>query len=401
MARSGPANAVPLLEEAEARARGLRRDVGPQVTGRYLDAVVSECRHPRAGRDLVLCYTALQGVGGALAVDALHRAGFMRTHVVAEQQQPDPDFSTVASPNPEEPGALKLARRLAEDVRADVVLANDPDADRLAVMARGRDGQLRQLTGNEVGILLGHYLLTEGPKQTRPLVLSTVVSSPHFCHIARSLGAEYVETLTGFKWIANAALRRVQSGAHFVFAYEEALGYAVGPSVHDKDGIGAAVAMADLAGWAHARGATVLDVLDEVSRQYGAFTSLQRSLALPGIAGATTLSKVMAAFRQDSPSSIAGRSVLDVRDYAAGQWTGEGSGAELPKTDLLAFDVAGGARVLVRPSGTEPKLKLYVDVSETSDAREPLEVVRGRLSAAAAALAEGMEKLVRQRGLEA
>ncbi|MGO9830352.1 MAG: phospho-sugar mutase [Myxococcaceae bacterium] len=402
MAGAGPANAVPRLPEDVARAQGLLREVGPQVRARYLEAVLAECRHPGRGRDLVLCYTALHGVGGALAVEALRRAGFEQVHVVAEQQLPNPDFPTVSSPNPEEPAALTRARAVAEAVRADLVLANDPDADRLAVMVRAPGGGFRQLTGDDVGVLLGHYLLTEGLRPVHALVLATVVSSAQLAHIARRLGVRYAETLTGFKWIANAALREAESGAHLVFAYEEALGYAVGPAVHDKDGIGAAVAMADMAGWAHARGATVLDLLDELAREYGVYASLQRSITLPGAAGVTTLGRVMEGFRRQPPSSIAGRAVVAERDYQRGRRTGQGQATELglPKSNLLGYELAGGGRVLLRPSGTEPKLKLYVEVSEAPGAAEPLEAVRARASAAAAALADSLLQLAQQRGLE-
>jgi phosphomannomutase len=402
MARAGPANSVPTLAADTARAQGLLREVGPDVRQRYLDAVLAECRHPGRGRDVVVCYSAMHGVGGSLAVEALQRAGFEGVHVVAEQQQPDPDFPTVDFPNPEEPGALDRARRLADAVGATLVLANDPDADRLAVAVRTRRGELRQLTGNEVGVLLGHYLLTQGPRKPRPLVLATVVSSPQLGHIAQHLGAEYAETLTGFKWMANAALAREASGAHCVFAYEEALGYAVGPAVHDKDGVGAAVAMADLAGWARWRGQTVCDVLDEISQKYGVYGSLQRSVTLPGAAGVTTIARVMEGFRQDPPAAIAERRVLALQDYATGRRTaaGETRALDLPKSDLLAFELAGGARVMLRPSGTEPKLKLYVDASETPGPGEAVEDVRARVSATVAALAESLLALARKRGLE-
>jgi phosphomannomutase len=230
MARGGPATLVPLLGEADARAAGLFREVGPEVRARYLDAILAERRHPGQGTDLVIAYTAMHGVGGALAVEALRRAGFERVHPVAAQQEPDARFPTVAFPNPEEPGALDLARAAAESVRADLVLANDPDADRLAVMVRGPAGALRQLTGNELGVLLGHYLLTEGPRPPHALVMTTVVSSVQLSHIAARLGVECEETLTGFKWIANGAIRRAaEDGTRFVFGYEEALGYAGGP----------------------------------------------------------------------------------------------------------------------------------------------------------------------------
>jgi phosphomannomutase len=402
MAGVGPANAVPLLAADAARSRGLLRDVGPEVQERYLEAILKERRHAGRGTDLVLVYTALHGVGGALALEALRRAGFQRVHPVPEQQEPNPEFPTVAFPNPEEPGALELARKLAETVRADVVLANDPDADRLAVLVRAPGGGLRQLSGNEVGILLAHYLLSEGPRVSKPLVMTTVVSSPELRHIAARLGASYAETLTGFKWIANGALQRAREGAHFVLGYEEALGYAVGPSVHDKDGIGAAVAFADLAGWAHWRGTTVLDALDDLARQDGVYGSLQRSVVLPGAAGVATMRRVMEGFRTEAPSAVGGHPVVAVRDYAAGFRTADGkrSPLEFPKTNLLALELEGGAQVLLRPSGTEPKLKLYVEVSETPNTHEPLEVVRARVSAAAAALADGVLELAQKRGLK-
>jgi phosphomannomutase len=402
MAEVGPANTVPLLAADAARSRGLLRDVGPEVREGYLKAILKERRHPGKGTDLVIAYTAMHGVGGSLALEALRRAGFQRVHAVLEQQEPNPDFPTVAFPNPEEPGALDLARKLADTVQADVVLANDPDADRLAVVVRTPAGGLRQLSGNEVGVLLGHYLLTEGPQPPSPLVMTTVVSSPELGQIASRLGVECVETLTGFKWIANGALRRAEAGAHFVFGYEEALGYAVGPAVHDKDGMGAAVAFADLAGWARSRGATVLDALDDLARQYGVYGSLQRSVVLPGASGVATMAQVMKGFREDTPSAIGERSVLAVRDYARGVRVegGKSTALKLPKTDLLAFEVQGGALVLLRPSGTEPKLKLYVEVSETPNTHASLEVVRARVSATAAALADGVLELARKRGLK-
>jgi phosphomannomutase len=403
MARVGAASAVPLLAEQVARARGLLREVGPEVPAGYLDAILAERRHPGAGTDLCIAYTALHGVGGALAVEALRRAGFERVHVVAEQQAPDPHFPTVAFPNPEEPGALDRVCALAERVRADLVLANDPDADRLAVLARTARGDLRLLNGNEVGVLLGHYLLTEGQRPRQPLVMATVVSSVQLSRIAERLGAVYEETLTGFKWIANGALRRsAESGAHFVFGYEEALGYSVGSAVHDKDGIGAAVAMADLAGWARASGSDVLRALDVVAREIGVYASVQRSIRLPGASGAATIARVMEGFRENAPRAIGGRAVLAVSDYAHRRRTAAGHDSELqlPAADLLAFELAGGARVLLRPSGTEPKLKVYVEVAEATASGEPLERLQLRSTAAAEALTKSVLNLARQRGLE-
>jgi phosphomannomutase len=403
MAGVGPAASVPLLDEAAARAGGLLREVGGEVRERYLEAVLRERRHPGEGTDLVIAYTALHGVGGPLAVEALRRAGFVRLHVVQEQQAPDPAFPTVAFPNPEEPTSLERVRSLAEAVQADLVLANDPDADRLAVLVRGERGALRLLSGNEVGVLLGHYLLTEGPRVPRPLVLTTVVSSVQLGRIAERLGATYEETLTGFKWIANRALRRsAEDGSRFVFGYEEALGYGVGSAVHDKDGIGAAVAVADLAGHARAGGGSVVQRLEDLARTYGVYATLQRSVTLQGSSGAATIARVMEGFRDDVPQGIAGRPVMAVSDYARGQRSSrEGdSPLRLPRSNLLAFELQGGARALLRPSGTEPKLKVYVEVPEPASPGEALERVEARAGAMAEEMLKGVLDLARSRGLE-
>ncbi|HMK73509.1 MAG TPA: phospho-sugar mutase [Myxococcaceae bacterium] len=403
MAGVGPAASVPLLDEAAARAAGLLREVDPEVRERYLDAVLRERRHPGEGTDLVIAYTALHGVGGPLAVEALRRAGFLEVHVVQEQQAPDPAFPTAPLPNPEEPTALERVRSLAEAVQAHLVLANDPDADRLAVLVRSERGALRLLSGNEVGVLLGHYLLTEAPRVPRPLVLTTVVSSVQLGRIAERLGAAHEETLTGFKWIANRALRRsAEDGSRFVFGYEEALGYGVGSAVHDKDGIGAAVAVADLAGHARASGSSLVQRLEELARTFGVHATRQRSITLEGASGAATIARVMEGFRNDVPRGIGSRRVTAVSDYARGRRTSpEGDTAlGLPPSDLLAFELEGGARALLRPSGTEPKLKLYVEVPEPASPGEALERVEARAGATAEEIVKAVLDLARSRGLQ-
>src|SRR5688572_5305565 len=227
------------MDAAEARQRGLWRDVGEDVSRAYLDAILKERVHGKPA-DLSIVYTAMHGVGGKWVAQALQEAGFQKVHLVSEQQEPDGRFPTVRFPNPEEPGAMDLSIALAERVKADLVIANDPDADRLAVMGRDARGALQMLTGNEIGVLLGHYALTQKkPKPVKPLVVTTIVSSVQLGEIARDLGAQYGEVLTGFKWIANHALEREakDKGVQFVFGYEEALGYTVGTVVRDKDGI--------------------------------------------------------------------------------------------------------------------------------------------------------------------
>jgi phosphomannomutase len=376
MARLASARAVPRPAEAEARARGLRRDVGPGLLARYLDRIAALSRDAR-GRDLVrIVYTPLHGVGHEAARAALARFGFDDVRAVPAQREPDPDFPTTPFPNPEERGALDLALALAREAGATLVLANDPDADRLAVAVPDGGGGFRQLTGNEVGALLGEYVLRHEPAGgPPPLAVSTVVSSPLLGRIAAALGARYDEVLTGFKWIATRALRREAAGeARFAFGYEEALGYAAGRAVRDKDGLSAAALFAELAAAAAAEGRTVLDELDRLARAYGAYASAQVSLVKAGLAGAEAIAAHMRALRAARPARLGGLAVEGVRDFLDG-------GADVPPSDVLAFDLAGGARFVARPSGTEPKLKLYFDARAEVAAGEGVAAARARAEA--------------------
>ncbi len=391
---------VPCLSEADARARGLWRDVEGAVGSSYLDAVDGLVLHRGAGRDLGVVFTALHGVGAAWTLAALSRAGFRNVHPVAAQNQPDGAFPTVRFPNPEEPGALDLALSLAEETRADLLLANDPDADRLAAGARDLAGRMRTFSGNELGALLGHYLLTQR-RVVRPLVLTTIVSSSQLGAIARDLGARYAETLTGFKWIENRALElEAAEGLTTVFGYEEALGYSVGDVVRDKDGISAAVVFADLAGWCRSRGVTPWDYLEEVQRAHGLFLSAQRSVTLAGRDGAERIEAILAGFRERPPAAVGGLAVRGRRDYLRGVLVRDG-GEEplgLPASNVLAFELDGGSRVTLRPSGTEPKVKYYFELREAPAPGEELAVARERGGARLDALVADFLRLARERG---
>lgn len=388
----GPAREVARLSFDEARSRGLVRINPPELGQAYLDAILALRVHPDGGgKELTLVYTALHGVGGPWVVRAFEAAGFHELHPVPEQQQPNGAFPTVRFPNPEEKGAMDLSRALAEKVKADLVLANDPDADRLAVIAREADGGLRALSGNEVGVLLGHYLLTQR-KVAHPLVMTTIVSSVQLGAIAQARGAAYGETLTGFKWIANGAMARAQKGpADFLFGYEEALGYTVGTVVRDKDGIGAALVFADLAAWCRARGTTVLGYLEEIQREHGLYLSEQKNLTLPGAEGQAQIARIMQGFRQAPPESIGGVKVREVRDYQAGV---EG----LPRSNVLAYLLEGGARITVRPSGTEPKIKYYFELPETLAPGEAVEGARARAQTRLSSLQAAFVELAQSRG---
>jgi phosphomannomutase len=391
--RAPPAKEIALLTREEASRRGLWKDVPESVGRAYLEAILALRLHPGAPKDFPIVYTALHGVGGPWIVRAFAAAGFKRLHPVAAQQAPDGAFPTVRFPNPEEKGAMDLALALAEEKEADLVLANDPDADRLAVAVRQASGRLRLLTGNEVGVLLGHYLLTQKrPKPKKPWVITTIVSSAQLQEIARASGAGYDEVLTGFKWVANRAMEReAQEGAEFLMGYEEALGYTVGTVARDKDGIGTALVFADLVAHTLARGQTVLGYLEEIQRQFGLFVADQKSFTFPGASGAKTIQGIMEAFRARPPARIGAHAVTARRDYLE-------KGLSPVPSNVLAYDLDGGSRVTLRPSGTEPKVKYYFELREPLTASEPLETARSRALEKLNRLSEAFVALAQERG---
>ncbi len=386
----GAAKDIALLDEQDARAKKLWLDVPAELERRYLDAILALRPIKKAG-DLSIVYTAMHGVGGRWVVQALAEAGFKNVTPVPQQQEPDGAFPTVRFPNPEEKGAMDLSTALAQQVNADIAIANDPDADRLAVMARDEKGALRMLTGNEVGVLLGHFMLTQ-QKVDKPLVLTTIVSSAQLKVIAAAKGARFEETLTGFKWIANRAMELKPEGYRFVMGYEEALGYTIGELVRDKDGVGTAVVAADMAQWCKSRGVTLLGYLEEIQREHGLFVASQFNATLPGTSGAAQIKAVMANFRAKPIERIGACTISAAKDYEAGT-------LPLPKSNVLAWELAGGHRVTLRPSGTEPKVKVYFEWNEQLKAGEPMAAARTRAAAALATLEKDFLALARERGL--
>lgn len=393
IAAAPPAREVPRLPLSQARARGLLREPGAALERRYLEGisqVVTGC--PGAREALSVVYTPLHGVGAKLTLEAFRGHGFTQVATVAEQGEPDGSFPTVAFPNPEEDGALDLALALARQRNADLVVAQDPDADRLALCVRSPAGAWTQLNGNEVGALLGHFLLTTGWGHSgERLVIATIVSSPLLGHMARALGVRYEETLTGFKWIANRALEvEAESRARFVFGYEEALGYTAGALVRDKDGITAALIACELAARCKAEGRTLLDELELLARRYGLFLGVQRATVLPGLDGLARMRAIMDGLRRDPPAEVDGLTVEAVLDYKGQERRpreGAPSRLPLPPSDVIALELAGGSRIVARPSGTEPKLKLYFDLREPLAPEEPFEAGRARAVTRAEALA--------------
>jgi phosphomannomutase len=313
------------------------------VIGDYLQFVPSVALVPRsqlAGVDVTVAYTALHGVGGDVVRSVLESHGGLRLVVVESQQKPDGTFPGVSFPNPEEPGAMDAVIELGRRVDADVALANDPDADRLGVAIPTSDGSWRRLAGDEIGWLFADHVLAHTSGSDR-LIVSTLVSSSLVGRMAREAGVHFEESYTGFKWIADVARRFPDE--RLVFAYEQALGYLVGGDPLDKDGIGAALVMVEIARLAESEGTTIEGRLDDIARRFGRYRTSEISIPMSPDEGA----RVVAAFRTSPPSDVVGRSISSIEDH--------------PEASLVRVHLAGpnSVRVQIRPSGTEPKVKLY------------------------------------------
>jgi phosphomannomutase len=332
--------------------------LGEDIVERYLDAVAGLVAD--GPRDLAIVYTPLHGVGGLPATQALSRAGFAPPAVVDRQAEPDPDFPTVAFPNPEEPGAMDLAMELADRTGADIVVANDPDADRCAVAVPGPHGW-QMLRGDEVGALLAGHLLARGKQG---VYAQSIVSSSLLGAMAAAAGQPHAETLTGFKWIGRIP--------GLAFGYEEALGYCVDPDrVKDKDGISALLLVCEAAAAAKAAGRTVRDLLDDIARDHGLYATDQLSVRFVDV---DQIPATMARLREHPPATLGGLRVETVDDLAAGV---DG----LPPTDGLRYRLSDHARVIVRPSGTEPKVKCYLEVVVPVEPDSPDGVDAARIAA--------------------
>ena len=335
------------------------RLVGEAIVDNYLDTVAGLAED--GPRDLTIVYTPLHGVGGTTVAQVLETAGFDAPSIVEQQEHPDPDFPTVSFPNPEEPGAMDLAMALAADKRADLVVANDPDADRCAVAVPDAHGW-RMLRGDEVGALLAHHLIARGRTGT---YANSIVSSSLLGKMAAAAGQPHEETLTGFKWIG-----RVEGLA---FGYEEALGYCCDPEhVRDKDGVSALLLVCELAAQAKAEGRGLTDILDDIAHQHGLHATDQLSVRFDDLAD---IPATMDRLRATPPTTLGGLAVERVEDLSQGS-------AALPPTDGLRYTLAEGARVIVRPSGTEPKVKCYLEVVVPVGDDEDGGVDAARISAA-------------------
>jgi len=357
-----------------------------EVARAYLDAIAAELGPaPPGAAWLRVVYTPLHGVAGQLAMRAFADAGYPPPDVVEAQFDPDPDFPTVRSPNPEEQGVLDLAIAESRRSAADLVVANDPDGDRLAVAVpdSSAPGGYRQLTGDQVGALLGWFLLRRlaadpGVVMSQQLVVSTVVSGSLLTKVAAAAGAQHAQTLTGFKWIVRAGDLRY--GFRFAYGYEEALGYAVTSAVRDKDGISAALALLSLAASEQSEGRSLQDAYDALEEAHGVHLTAQLSVHTEAAID------IMSRLRAAPPPDLAGLPVLAVTDYTGG--------FDLPSADMLGYELPD-ARVVIRPSGTEPRIKAYLEVTQLlagrtlADARQTAQERMSRLHAAVADMLAG------------
>lgn len=391
---TGPSKLIPCRREAFESGTSNATPIGESMADAYVDAVLAARVSGIRAAGIRIAYTPLHGVGAAWVERVLRQGGYTDVHIELSQSRIDGNFPTVRFPNPEEPATLELGLRLAADVDADVLLVNDPDADRLGAAIRSDKQGYRILSGNELGIILTDFVLSHAADAQRSVVSTTLVSTPMANRIAQSYGARCERTLTGFKWLWTAMRDLVGSDEeHFGLCWEEALGYSTHAAVRDKDGIAAAITFADWVSECKSLDKTPIMRLSELYRRHGAWASAQRSLTRPSADGLREIGDMMQRLRSAPPKQLAGRRVVAITDYDRGahvrpRWCGA--------SNLVEVEVEGGARIVVRPSGTEPKLKCYADVEEPVRASEEPLAAYDRAKAMADALNDALlERLER------
>lgn len=365
--------AVP-MPEAEALEKGLLEIIGPQVDDAYTRMVLGLMVQPElvkaVGPDLKIVYTPLHGSGNLPVRRALKEAGISKITVVKEQELPDSNFSTVKSPNPEDPAAFTLAIPLAEEVGATVIMGTDPDCDRLGVCVKNPEGQFITLNGNQIASILLHHILSsrkqKGSLPANGAVIMSIVSTNLARAICEDYGVTLFEVLTGFKFVGEKILEFERTGSHsFLFGFEESYGYLSGTDVRDKDAVNAALLVAEAACVCMHEGITLYQRLQQIYQQYGYYIETTWSGTYPGKDGAEKILSIMHTLHNTTPEAIGGLKVLAVRDYLARtiKKDGETTAITFPPSDVVYYDLEGGAWACARPSGTEPKIKFYVGIS--------------------------------------
>ena len=357
---------VKTMDADDAKEQGLIRMMGQDVEDSYLDNVLAQRLHPDAAEaGLKIVYTPLHGSGNKPVRRALAKAGYKDVFVVPEQEEPDPAFSTVKSPNPEEKEGFTLAIKLAEEKGAEIIIGTDPDCDRVGVLVRTKDGY-QPMTGNQIGVVLMEYILSskkqDGTLPKNGAIIKTIVTT----RLANLLGKEYgvtvMDVLTGFKYIGEKIRQFEQDGSYtYLFGFEESYGFLAGTYTRDKDGVVASLLISEAAAYYKLQSKTLLDVLGDLYSRYGAYCERLRSVTLEGLEGLQKINDTIAALRENPPQEINGVGVTAVSDYEKSlRVSPEGTETiDLPKSNVLLFELEDGSVFVVRPSGTEPKIKIY------------------------------------------
>lgn len=372
--------AVEVADVEAEKASGLIEVIGEAVDVEYLKEVKDVNINPALieefGKDMKIVYTPLHGTGEMLARRALAQAGFDSVQVVETQATPDPDFSTVKSPNPENQAAFALAEELGRQVGADVLVATDPDADRVGVEVLQKDGSYLNLSGNQIGAIMAKYILeahkNAGTLPENAALCKSIVSTDLVTKIAESYGATMFNVLTGFKFIAEKIQEFEEKHNHtYMMGFEESFGYLIKPFVRDKDAIQAVLVVAELAAYYRSRGLTLADGIEEIYKEYGYYAEKTISVTLSGVDGAEQIKAIMAKFRNNAPKEWNGTAISVIEDFKAQTSTatdGTVTALTTPPSDVLKYTLADGSWIAVRPSGTEPKIKFYIAVvSETNE----------------------------------
>ncbi len=373
-------NTVKTMQKAEAQSAGLYETIGAAIDDSYIAELKTQVRHPEiikeVQKDLTIVYTPLHGTGNIPARRVLEELGFENVYVVPEQELPDGEFPTVSYPNPEAEEAFALALKLAKEKNADLVLATDPDADRLGVYVKDeKSGEYITLTGNMSGCLLAEYEISQikalkGLPEDGALI-KTIVTTNMADAIAKYYGVKLIEVLTGFKYIGQQILGFEQKGeGSYLFGFEESYGCLIGTHARDKDAIVATMALCEAAAYYKKQGKTLWDAMIDMYERYGYYKDEVKSITLKGIEGLQKIQDIMNSLREDTPSEIGGYQVLSARDYKKDtikdMKTGEVTATGLPASNVLYYDLSDDAWLCVRPSGTEPKIKFYYGVKGSS-----------------------------------
>jgi phosphoglucomutase len=372
-------NGIKYIDEAEAVSRGLLEYIGKDTDEAYLKCVFAESVNPQIIKeqsDLKIVFTPFHGAGNKLVRETLKRAGFKNVYVVPEQELPDGNFPTVKSPNPENPEGFELAVKLAKETGANIIVGTDPDCDRVGVLVQNKNGDFIPLTGNQTGVLLLEYILSgkqkNGTLPSDSVVIKTVVTTNLTDRVCENYNTKLEEVLTGFKYIADKIKEyEKQKTQSYIMGYEESYGYLIGTYTRDKDAVSAVLLIAEMAAWYKSRGMSLYEGLMELFEKYGYHREDSINLYLTGIDGAAKIKSIMSSLRNDLPEVIGGLKVVSISDISTGKRLDLINEKEykinLPSSNVLKFEMDGGAWLAFRPSGTEPKLKAYAGVAADTD----------------------------------